>query len=394
MNARKFYLFNPDHDLALANGDENFKSPRLACVFRSDLSYLPMWYAEEGGLVFADLPDVQWVKNMQTNFPQLATISVESQPDFSTLESIQLWGWNKAICKFLSIHGVDRQLLPDTGQLTEIRRLSHRKTAITAIKYLRDDDDLAVFLPQAAQQLSAEEVESFARQYNQTVFKAPWSGSGRGLFWFNGSLSKNALGWCRNVVEKQGCVIGEQVYEKFQDFAMEFKCSEGMVSFTGYSLFETESQGIYKSNVLMSDEAILKFITRLIPQNIILKIQYRLLLFIEKEIAPFYSGYLGVDMFIYKMDNAFWLHPCVEINLRMTMGLVAGKFYNQFVHPEHSGHFYVDYDPYSGKLFHDHIQRKKTMPLETENGQITRGYIALSPIQKSSHYRIRVEIEP
>jgi hypothetical protein len=393
MNNRCLYFFNPDHDLALANGDENFAPPIMAYTFGVDVGCFPMWYAEPGSTVLANLTDKKWLFKMQELFPQLSTILVESQPDFSSIESLCPWGWNVAVRKLFLAQGIADQLLPDLNQLAEIRRLSHRKTAIEALQFLHSDSDLTAFLPPTSKQLSANEAELFAKKYQRTVFKAPWSGSGRGHNWISGSLSENAKGWCRNIAEKQGCVIGEQMYDKVRDFAMEFRCSDGKVSFAGYSLFETGETGGYKSNALMSDSAILKIITQLIPNDLLLNVQKRLMQFIENEIAVVYSGYLGVDMLIYKSDNGYLLHPCVEINLRMTMGMAARLFYDRFVHPNKIGHFYVDYYPSSEELSNDHNQREQAIPLQIENGRITHGYMSLSPVIKNSHYRIRVEIK-
>ena len=38
-----------------------------------------------------------------------------------------------------------------------------------------------------------------------------------------------------------------------------------------------------------------------------------------------YAGAFGIDMMVVRRDDGdgFWLHPCVEINLRRTMGHVA-----------------------------------------------------------------------
>jgi len=393
METRNLYLFNPDHDLALANGDENFAPPSMAYTFGVDVGCLPMWYAKPGSTVFANLPDKKWLFKMQTLFPKLATISVESQPDRSSLESLYPWGWNVAVRKLFLAQGVVDKLLPDLNQLAELRQLSHRKTAIEALQFLHADSGLTAFLPPASKQLSANEAELFAKKYQRTVFKAPWSGSGRGHNWISGSLSENAKGWCRNIADKQGCVIGEQVYDKVRDFAMEFSCSDRQVSFVGYSLFETGETGGYKSNALMSDSAILKIITQFISEEFLIKIQIRLLQFIEKEIAVVYSGYLGVDMLIYKSDNGYLLHPCVEINLRMTMGMAARLFYDCFVHPDQTGHFYVDYYPSSDDLSNDHNQREQAIPLLIENGLVMHGYMSLSPVIENSHYRIRVEID-
>ena len=48
----------------------------------------------------------------------------------------------------------------------------------------------------------------------------------------------------------------------------------------------------------------------------------------EKELSCLFSGYytgpLGVDMMVVRAaDGSSLLHPCVEINVRMTMGHVA-----------------------------------------------------------------------
>ena len=41
-------------------------------------------------------------------------------------------------------------------------------------------------------------------------------------------------------------------------------------------------------------------------------------------IAPHYKGPLGVDMMIYRDGNkGLAVNPCVEVNLRMTMGMVV-----------------------------------------------------------------------
>ena len=45
---------------------------------------------------------------------------------------------------------------------------------------------------------------------------------------------------------------------------------------------------------------------------------------IDDRIAPHYDGYLGIDMMLYWDENGkIALNPCVEVNLRMTMGMVT-----------------------------------------------------------------------
>lgn len=386
------HLFNPDHDLALANGDENFVSPKSARTFAADLACLPLWYAETGSMVLAEMHNQQWLEEIRRIFPQIESVSVEPQPDFSKLTQVHPWGWNAAVRKSLLTMGAGDQLLPDALQLDQIRRLSHRSMAVEAMNFLHKEEALSALLPPPAQLLSAGEVEAFASQHASVVFKAPWSGSGKGLGWARGNVSKSLLGWCRKVAEKQGCVVGEEAYDKVQDFAMEFFCSGGKVSFAGYSLFSTDN-GVYKCNELMSNEAISGLLThQWIPEQQLLMVQKRLLTFIDTQIAPFYNGFLGVDMLVFKRGRDFRLHPCVEINLRMTMGCVARIFYDRFVSPQKTGRFYIDYFPAKGALLNDHLQRQSSFPLRVINGQITQGYLSLLPLGAESHYRARVEL--
>lgn len=48
-----------------------------------------------------------------------------------------------------------------------------------------------------------------------------------------------------------------------------------------------------------------------------------------------YAGYLGVDMMIcrFALLPEFRIHPCVEINLRMNMGLVSRMLYDRMYDP-------------------------------------------------------------
>jgi hypothetical protein len=391
MATQNLYLFNPDHDLALANGNENFVAPKLARTFGTDMACLPMWYAGPGSMVLANDQNTRWYEEMKLRFPQLETTSIVLLPDMRTVATICPWGWNEAVKKQLSNLDVDNALLPTTCQLTALRELSHRKTTIEVLQIMNNNKLLASQLPPLPQQLSVDEAQVFAKKHDHVVLKAPWSGSGKGLFWINRLFPENALGWCRNIAANQGSIMGEQVYEKIVDFAMEYRCSNGLASFAGYSLFETDGQGKYKSNYLLSDMNILEIITRNISPELLSAVKEQLQLFITHRIAPIYNGYLGIDMMVYKSGHGYRLHPCVEINLRMTMGMVARIFYDNFVKPGYKGRFYVDYYANPIELYNHHRQQEST--LQTTNGRIIKGYLSLAPITENTHYRIRAEID-
>lgn len=391
---RPLYFFNPEHDLALANSDRNFNAPLQAKKLAHDLTCLPLWYATPGSIVLNTSPDNDWLEEMQLLFPQLNTSQLTSAPDFSSITTILPWGWDRAVCKQLSLLGADSALLPNAVQLEDIRRLSHRNISIQALEYLRQNIQFRNLLPTPAKELtSAREADEYASEYKKVIFKAPWSGSGKGLCWSKDKMTESRRGWCRNTIEKQGSVIAEPIYDKLLDFAMEFSCSDGETSFAGYSLFETD-KGIYRGNFLMSNESIIKKTEEYgVSATHLLAIQSQLSNFITNKIAPFYSGLLGIDMFIYHENDLTKLHPCVEINLRMTMGCVARIFYDNFVSPDTIGRFYVDHYSDSDALFNDHLLRRIETPLTVTDGRISKGYISLTNISPHSHYRVRVEIE-
>ena len=113
---------------------------------------------------------------------------------------------------------------------------------------------------------------------------------------------------------------------------MEFMADkDGRVRYLGLSLFHTVN-GAYMGNILATENVKMKMISRYVPVTLIDTIKQKITeqLRLESYVGPF-----GIDMMVVKNDNdtnqmvhgtsanATSLHPCVEINLRRTMGHVA-----------------------------------------------------------------------
>ena len=49
------YLFNPENDLAIAFGGENYTPPPAAQLIGKELSALPLWYADDDTTIY--IPD-------------------------------------------------------------------------------------------------------------------------------------------------------------------------------------------------------------------------------------------------------------------------------------------------------------------------------------------------
>ncbi len=195
------------------------------------------------------------------------------------VSSVFPWGWDRAVCKQLASLGVEQEMLPDDIYLQQVRAFSHRQYAAKAAAYLRAS--IGDFLPAPAVLLSSiEAVHDFASRVPEVVLKAPWSGSGKGLYWNSGKLSPSLEGWCRRIIGKQGSVMGEIAYRKVIDFAMEFYCDgSGTVTFAGYSLFDSDSGGRYRGNKLLSNDDIIKVLIRYVSADLLCRVEETLIAF-------------------------------------------------------------------------------------------------------------------
>ena len=144
----------------------------------------------------------------------------------------------------------------------------------------------------------------------------------------------------------------------------------------------------------MASDAVLELeLTHAVGLEIITAVKESLIAFFTERIAPYYTGYFGVDMMAYrdKRGNTL-LHPFVELNLRMNMGMVARKLADRFLPPETEGRYRVDYYPKPGELHNAHVARLKTNPPRITDGKLLHGYLALTPVSPHSRYRASIEI--
>lgn len=386
----RLYYFNPDHDLALANGNAHFQAPESAVAFADDLSLLPCWFAEE--VASEVLSDQEFGEDLNVLGLDVATIPLFSKDKIEEFK-VEPWGWDMAVRKFFLNNGVAEKLLPTEERIAEYKQMAHRRLTIEAMNYLRERSIYPNSLPKSAEELvTMADVNAFATKYEEVVFKAPWSGSGKGVFWSSGQLTPSLSGWCKRVIEKQGSVMGEMAYNRVQDFAMEFKVGRGDVAFAGYSLFFTEGSGIYRGNYLLSNEDIVEELTKWVSVDYLNWIRDELINFLREKVAKNYTGFVGVDMFVYSEtqgDVNYKINPVVEFNLRMTMGMVARVVYDRCVQKGVRGMFMIDHCP-PGELLREHIVQIEENPIEIEDGRFKKGYFSLCPVTENTVYRASI----
>ena len=316
------YVFNPEHDLALASNLANFTAPHAGRKLRSDLGYLPALWATADDYIL-----VENVEQARKAYGRLRARVGGGQRQFvdkNQLRRLEItgvtpWGWDAALRSFLLRYGVDA--VPDDETIDSIRNLSHRRYAVEVLGQLQQLGTIGT----SVEVHSLEDVRLFLSEQNNVVMKAPWSSSGRGIRFVNGTLDVNHERWIDNVINRQGSVIVEPYYNKVKDMGMEFESDgAGTVRYIGLSLFQTKN-GAYTGNILASEEDKLEMISRYVPISLLVEIKERLCGLTAKLFKGRYRGPFGVDMMVVATPDRtnFLLHPCVEINVRRTMGHVA-----------------------------------------------------------------------
>ncbi len=347
------HLFYPSHDIALAHGVKHFNPPAAALRLQEDLAYL---------------------------------CEIWNQPFLKGETSMPIpWGWDLDTRDYiLRKYEIKRTDLPTNEELEQIRQLSSRKTTILLLEKLlekaKDWKEGAEFLcANIPQYLDSEDklwhfITEHDAECKAFVLKTPWSSSGRGLHVSKTKtpeglvvdnsrtiMMQQALG----TIRKMGGIMGEEWIEnKIQDFAMLFYVSDKAVKFIGYSLFDnddTSTGTTYRQGYLTSNESIIMKLR--IPHNILdsvasayEKILYELLKPLMGK--TWHLGYVGIDMMTFQdvsndTEKSLKIHPCIELNLRCTMGVVCRLWYDQNqvegvfrISPMlQNGHFKADFLP-------------------------------------------------
>ena len=374
------HIFNSDHDRALANFSPNYTPPASAVKMKSDLALLPIWYSDDDSVIAEGEKNRLFLKNIKKKLPISSEIISINSISQKQNESITPWGWNPALKKKLLNYGVAQSILPSDYELQQLRNYSNRKNAVQILKELKAEFPgicgESYFISDLNELLTY--LDSFK---GNKILKMPISGSGKGIIWILDKITDKQTDWCRRVIKQQGGVVAEPVLNKIIDFALEFYLDNGLVSFAGYSLFSTASSGAYTGNKLATDLEIEKELTKYIPQELLFKLRTTLKQKLSTRF-PQYKGFAGVDMMI--CDNG--LQPCVEINMRMNMGIVSRVFYDKFIDSKSKGKFIIDYFKKEGSALAFHEKMQRELPLEIKDGKITSGYLSLTPVTYDTHY--------
>lgn len=293
------YWFCPENDGALAAGIENYTPPKAAVALRRAGARLPeLWTGAEDKVI---------IENSRGTFPDRRDELLDCTP--------MPWGWSCYSCRVMKHSGFDPMRLPDELTLAGLRRLSHRHTSVEVLLSIGCDPHLIPV--EATDDIQA--IEAIRRFGSDAVVKMPWSCSGRGVFLTAGLGEECLRQRIVGIIRRQGCAMIEPRYERLSDFATLYYISGGRAKFRGLSAFATDDAGHYTGNIIAPQPEIAAHISLDLSTYI-----PRLETALTEIIGNVYEGWAGVDMLSYRTSGGGTaVAPCIEVNLRMTMGVAA-----------------------------------------------------------------------
>ena len=375
---KHFKAFNPEHDLALANGDRHFIAPKNIREMACDL---------------APLMDV-----LDCDHPLV-------------------WGWDHAVKEQLLRQGVAADRLPTDAALTALREYSGRASAHRLLKAFRSTHPEGPYTGESILIHDTPEIPPYATRHGHILLKNPYSSSGKGLRHLclnvndddnshptgnsqsriqnsesslSSPSSSKVTSWANALIRRHGYLTAEPYYDKVQDFAMEFCIRDGQCRFIGYSLFVTNSHGRYEANHLMTDEKIEAHLSQYVPQASLHEVRdwvishYSHIIPSEWD-TTLHPLHFGIDMMVvnfqFPMFNSqFKIHPCVEINLRLNMGIVAHEVRRKLLAPDTEGTFHVTTFPTEEAALQFGATYSTKYPPTYQKGKFVSGYHPLTPV--------------
>ena len=337
-NCEKLYVFNPDTDMALGSNCRNYTPPINIQSFIRKLALLPALYAQNDSLILLppglnrlDSCNLIYYDIVKSKNIKLITDEDLTKKYFHVIP----WGWDETLCNRLSRKGV---IVADTqnnilnfNEICSIRKaLSHRRISIKIHKLLLQHlGDTGINIP--IEFTDSNMAYDWASNNLGCYLKSPWSSSGKGIFHCCESNKHLVEAWINATIKKQGSILAEVGELRALDFATEWTVKDAKAQYEGLSVFKVNEHGNYQGNYLASEKELTDIVASytdcFTPQLIDALRQT-----IDELISPFYNGPLGVDMLVTKDGR---LNPCVEVNLRNTMGHVALSLCKQGVKDEY-----------------------------------------------------------
>ncbi len=399
MNTEKpnIYYYNPSCEMAVGNGLPHYQAPALVSQLEKDLSFLMVYLSkpEDWVLLAANLSDTFRTSIQKAGFilPQL----IDAEQFFfsekylkAKKQSFEPWGISPVVLNKVKPHFSsfcrDYRNSNMSVWKASFRQFFSRETSLNILTQVLNKNPKGNLLPTSNIPKvcgSIEHVEMELKRHQKIILKAPWSSSGRGALFLNEPrLNNSNRQWIQGIVKAQGFIMAEPLLNNRLDFSFHFKVGDGGIDFLGTTCFKTNQRGQYVGSYL---EAYPEFVTRefgayynsQILKELSAQLQQALQ---EHQLSREYRGVLGIDAMLCMDENdQFYIHPCVEINLRYNMGTITLALRDMF--PESKGFWKTVYAP-KGQLINIEKQLKNDYPPVFAEGRLKSGFLPLTPMEE------------
>lgn len=327
----KLHLFNPSHDEALAAGSPYYYPTKIARQLAVEWALLPGLWAEPGDCIL--VPDEMSDERMQDSYgPWCEGVRLIRTHEMNArfwqgVESVEPWGWDCLVRRQLQKNGALCHLLPTDERMSRIRELSSRNTTFRVlpemVRRLNEKGIAAIGESRIVE--TFEEADRLLQEWTVIMVKSLWSCSGRGVFKVSRKWTDSERGRLTKLLREQGAVEVQPCQEGIFDFALEFSTdADGRTVYSGPSLFRTNPLGGYSGNVIAPVVWLEEYIAgQMGGMPTFDKLVETCIEVLSPVFDRVYTGPFGVDMMMVRTGEDVRLFPCVEINLRRTMGHVA-----------------------------------------------------------------------
>ena len=395
MNKVKLFRFNPTCEMAVANGQISYMPPAHLRKFEYDLATLPSFLGDKNDFVYVpESVNQQFIEYLSIFGFELPRF-ISSADELTSSDKIDLlcpWGWSpvehKKFRPFLQFCHKNWFEHPFSQWKNEQKNLLSRETTCSFISQLNKIDrkkynlvDIPV-IPLKIKNL--DDLKTLTDIIQPPVLlKTPLSASGRGHFKIRDideHAEQNA--WVKSKFRQQGIFYAEPFLKKVLDVSFHFMVEPNEISFLGTVFFETDVKGQFTGCYIRfpeKEDLDIIFIEESCKQATDLLLNELKLFEINKK----YQGPLGIDaIFFEKEDSSIKLNPCIEINLRHTMGLI-NLFLRKRIHPEKNGKWSILKDFSSS-------EDMKFPEKQLNDGFINKGSVLLTPPTNKLSYIARL----
>ena len=243
-NRKRLWIFNPDCEMAIANGSKYYMPPANVVTMAEDLAVLPVFLGEsEDWVLVRNLPDPVFMASVYEPLHLKAGFIQEAEAGILGEVKGEPWGWSPKMCHWLAERGMGEEWKTERKEW-----YSRRKAREGLIRLFGLIPDLEKeVIPETG--YSIEEIEQKMKTGKYLV-KAPWSSSGKGILVLGKPIAVKEKERLHGILKRQGYVMLEKKLNKVLDFAMEFCAGRQGVEFIGWSVFSTGLNGEYRGNYL------------------------------------------------------------------------------------------------------------------------------------------------